>query len=135
LEQFSVKVTPGGAWGSFLHAVRSRNVSDCNADVELGHLSCSLIHSANASYRLGADVPFQQQSQKLGDNSVVVDSFRNIQENLTGVGIKLSEQNYRLGRTLTLDPVTERYVGDGAEGANAFLTREYRAPFVVPKEV
>lgn len=135
LEQFDVKVTPGGAWGSFLHAVRSRNVSDCNADVELGYHSCSLIHSANASYRLGEDLPFQQKPQKLGDNSVVVESFKNIQENLTGVGIKLAEHNYRLGRTLTLDPQTERYIGDGADQANAFLTREYRAPFVVPKEV
>jgi hypothetical protein len=135
LDQFEVKVTDGGAWGSFLHAVRSRKVSDCNADVELGHHSCSLIHSANASYRLGEDVSFQQKSERLGDNSVVVESFKNIQENLTGVGIKLVEQNYRLGRTLTLDPQTERYVGDGAEQANAFLTREYRAPFVVPREV
>ncbi len=135
LDKFDVHVTPGGAWGSFLHAVRSGKVSDCNADVELGHHSCSLIHSANASYRLGEDLPFQQKAQKLGDNAVVVESFKNIQENLTGVGIKLAEQNYRLGRTLTLDPQAERYVGDGAEQANAFLTREYRAPFVVPKEV
>jgi predicted dehydrogenase len=135
LDKFDIKVAPGGPWGSFLNAVRTRNVSDCNADVELAHHSCSLIHSANASYRLGADVPFQQKSQKLGDNSVVVESFKNIQDNLTGVGIKLDEQNYRLGRTLTLDPQTERYVGDGADEANAFLSREYRAPFVVPKEV
>jgi predicted dehydrogenase len=134
LAQFEVKVTPGGAWGSFLHAVRSRQVADCNADVELGHHSCSLIHAANASYRLGKQVPFNGQS-KLGDNSVVVESFQNIQENLAGVGIKLKESMYQLGRTLTLDPITERYVGDGAAEANAFLTREYREPFVVPAKI
>lgn len=135
LDRFDVKVTPGGAWGSFLQAVRSRNVADCNADVELAHYSCSLIHSANASYRLGEQVSFQQSTQALGDNAAVVESFRNIQENLTGVGISLKENDYRLGRTLTLDPQAERYVGDHADQANAFLTREYRAPFVVPKEV
>jgi hypothetical protein len=32
LARFDVKVTPGGAWGSFLHAVRSRKVEDLNAD-------------------------------------------------------------------------------------------------------
>ncbi|MBN1347132.1 MAG: Gfo/Idh/MocA family oxidoreductase [Phycisphaerae bacterium] len=38
--------------------------------------------------------------------------------------------SYRLGRTLTFDPKTERFVGDGAKEANAFVTREYRKPFV-----
>jgi predicted dehydrogenase len=42
---------------------------------------------------------------------------------------------YRLGRTLTFDPKTETFVGDGASEANRFLTREYRRPFVVPERV
>jgi len=41
--------------------------------------------------------------------------------------------SYRLGRQLTFDPVTERFVGD--EQANAMVTRQYRAPFVVPEKV
>jgi predicted dehydrogenase len=135
LERFDVKVTPGGAWGSFLHAVRTRNIADCNADVELGHHSCCLIHAANASYRLGENVPFREKEQKLGDNREVVESFRNLTENLQGVGIQLTESEYRLGRTLTMDPQTERYIGDGADKANAFLTRDYRKPFVVPERV
>ncbi|MEK6261785.1 MAG: Gfo/Idh/MocA family oxidoreductase [Planctomycetota bacterium] len=135
LDQFGAKVTPGGAWGSFLHAVRSRNVSDCNADVELGHHSCALIHAANASYRLGQSVPFDAKSAKLGDNRAVVETFENITRNLQGVGLKLEDASYQLGRTLTLDSQTERFIGDGAEQANAFLTRKYRAPFVVPEQV
>ncbi len=43
--------------------------------------------------RRGKDLPFSNDSQKLGDNAVVVESFKNIQENLTGVGIKLAEHN------------------------------------------
>jgi predicted dehydrogenase len=134
LASFEVKVTDGGAWGSFLHAVRSRKVGDCNADVEIGHHSCCLIHAANASYRLGERVPFDGKA-KLGDNTEVVQTFKNIQENLTGVGVKLTDTTYQLGRTLTLDPKTERFVGDGAREANAFLTREYRKPFIVPEKV
>jgi hypothetical protein len=118
-----------------LHAVRTGDVADCNADVELGHHSCCLIHAANASYRLGEDVSFRERSQALGDNREVVESFRNLTENLQVAGIHLKERNYRLGRTLTLDSASERYVGDGAAEANAFLTREYRAPFVVPAHV
>jgi hypothetical protein len=34
---------------------------------------------------------------------------------------------------LNFDPKTERYTGDAE--ANAMLTRNYRAPFVVPEKV
>jgi hypothetical protein len=33
------------------------------------------------------------------------------------------------------EPKTERVTGEDAEQANAFLTRRYRAPFVVPERV
>ncbi len=45
----------------------------------------------------------------------------------------LGNISYRLGRQLSFDPATERFVGD--EQANAMLTRNYRAPFVVPEKV
>jgi hypothetical protein len=135
LAQFDVQVTDGGAWGSFLHAVRTRNVADCNADVELGHFSCALVHAANLSYRLGEDVPYDLPSQKLGDNREVVETFNNLVENVRGVGIRLEGTDYRLGRTLTIDPRLERFIGEGADEANAMLTREYRRPFVVPEQV
>jgi predicted dehydrogenase len=128
-----VKVTPGGAWGSFLHAVRSRNPADCNAGPEHGHYSSALCHLANISYRLGGPVPFD--GKKLGDNREVVETFRNIQENLTGVGVKLEGLTYQLGRTLTVDREAERFTGDGAAEANALLTREYRKPFAMPEKV
>ena len=40
---------------------------------------------------------------------------------------------YRTGRTLTFDPQSETFPGD--EEANRLLTREYRAPFIVPETV
>jgi len=55
--------------------------------------------------------------------------------NLQGVAVKLEETSYQLGRTLTLDPKSERFVGEGANQANAFLTRRYREPFIVPAKV
>jgi predicted dehydrogenase len=135
LASFDVKVTPGGAWGSFLHAVRSRKVEDCNADVEIGHTSCAVMHAANISYRLGEPAPFNAKTKKLGDNREVVETFTNLQENLKGVGVRLEETTYQLGQTLTFDPKTERFTGDGTDKANAFLTSRYRAPFVVPEKV
>jgi predicted dehydrogenase len=40
---------------------------------------------------------------------------------------------YRTGRALTFDPLTEKFVGD--EEANTYLTRRYRAPYIVPEKV
>ncbi|MEX2559579.1 MAG: gfo/Idh/MocA family oxidoreductase, partial [Pirellulales bacterium] len=135
LGDFEVKVTPGGAWGSFIHAVRSRNVDDLNAGVQHGHYSSALCHLANISYRLGENVPFNGQSKTLGDNAQVVETFMNLRENLEGVGVKLEETTYRLGRTLAFDPSSEHFVGEAAGEANPLLTRTYREPFVVPQRV
>jgi len=41
--------------------------------------------------------------------------------------------SYRTGRKLAFDPKSMRFPGD--EAANGLLTRQYRAPYVVPKEV
>ena len=65
----------------------------------------------------------------------MVETFHNIQENLTGVGVKLDGLRYQLGRTLTVDREAERLTGEGAKEANALLTREYRKPFAMPEKV
>ena len=135
LARFDIQVTPGGAWGSFLHAVRSRKVEDLNADVEHGHYSAALCHLANISYRLGTQAPFDRKAQSLGDNREVVQTFENLRENVRGVGVKLEETTYRLGRVLGFDPKRERFVGEGAKPANLLLTRNYRKPYVVPEKV
>jgi len=40
---------------------------------------------------------------------------------------------YRLGRKLPINPTTESFINDSE--ADAMLTREYRAPYVVPNKV
>jgi predicted dehydrogenase len=45
----------------------------------------------------------------------------------------LANISYRLGRSLDFDPATLRFPHD--EEANRLLTREYRAPFIVPEKV
>lgn len=47
--------------------------------------------------------------------------------------IHLGNISYRLGRSLEFDPVSMTFPHDAE--ANAMLTREYRAPFVVPEKV
>lgn len=40
---------------------------------------------------------------------------------------------YRVGEVLTFDPVAEKFIGN--EDANRMLTRDYRAPYVMPEKV
>jgi len=48
----------GNNWGNFIEAVRSRRASDLNAPIEEGALSCTLMHLANVSYRVGRTLYF-----------------------------------------------------------------------------
>jgi hypothetical protein len=135
LAKMDVKVTPGGPFGSWLHAVRSRKIEDLNADVEIGHYSAALCHLPNISYRLGEKASFDAKTKRLGDNRQVVEAFENLTQNLKGVGVKLEETTYTLGKVLNFDAREERFTGEGAQAANALLTRTYRKPFVVPETV
>ena len=68
------KKGPGGPRGgdshtsNFIKAVRSRKVSDLNADVEEGHYSAALCHMANIAMRVGRRLKFDAgQERFIGD--------------------------------------------------------------------
>lgn len=106
---------------------------DVNCDAEVAHYSSALCHLGNISYRLGESAKFEEGAKSLGDNKQVVESFEALKDNLSSVDIKLAETTYQVGRTLTLDPKSEKFVGD--DEANSLLTRPYREPYVVPEQV
>jgi predicted dehydrogenase len=128
-------VTPGGAFGAFITAMRTRKPEDNNCNAEVAHYSASLCHLSNISYRLGEKVQYDKAESSIGKNAEVNDAFERLAANSSAVGIPLDKQHYTLGRTLTFDPASEQFTGEGATAANALLTRPYRAPFVVPKQV
>ncbi len=47
----------------------------------------------------------------------------------------LGNISYRLGCQLQFDPVAERFIGDNESEANSMITREYRAPYLLPEIV
>jgi hypothetical protein len=125
---------PGkGHFGNFIAAVRSRKVSDLNADIVEGHHSAALCHLANISYRLGEEVPFSKSSSAFGDDKESAETFARMEEHLKDNKVPLDGLTYRLGRKLTFDTASESFIGDSQ--ANELLTRNYRAPFVVPDHI
>ncbi|MGH9340934.1 MAG: Gfo/Idh/MocA family protein [Acidobacteriota bacterium] len=51
-------------FANFIAALRSRKMEDLNAEIQEGHLSSSLCHLANISYRTGRTLTFNPQSEK-----------------------------------------------------------------------
>ncbi|HET9179732.1 MAG TPA: Gfo/Idh/MocA family oxidoreductase [Terriglobia bacterium] len=50
---------------NFVDCVVSRKKEDLNAPIEEGHMSCALVHLANASYRLKRTVNFNPETQEV----------------------------------------------------------------------
>ncbi len=122
-----------GNFENFISCVRSRKRKDLYADILEAHLSSALCHLGNISYRMGNEVPFGEDSEALGDDKIVRDSVKTVLENTKAIGLDPSRSTYRLGPKLWFNPETEKFVDNQA--ANELLTRPYRKPFVVPKQV
>jgi predicted dehydrogenase len=134
IKQF--RLTEGaGHHENFIQAVRSRKVSDLNADVLEGHLSSALCHMGNISYRLGREASRAQIVERIGDNKDIAESFERFQDHLLLNGVDVKQTPRMLGPWLTMDPQTERFTGEFADEANKLARGTYREPFVVPEPV
>lgn len=119
-------------FGNFIKAVRSRKHEDLNADIEQGHLSSALCHLGNISYRLGEQITADEAKSRLSGSPEATETFERFSSHLGDNGVDLKTTKIGFGRKLTIDAANETFTGAGSEQANPMLTREYRAPFIVP---
>jgi predicted dehydrogenase len=123
-------------FSNFIQAVRSRDRSSLNAESLDGHLSSAMCHLGNISYYLGEELAPGAMLEKLADVKVsdnVQETFDRTRQHLTENGVDLEATKLRLGPWLAIDPATEKFTNN--DQANTMLSREYRAPFVVPSSV
>jgi hypothetical protein len=52
-------------FANFIDCVRSRKKEDLGAPIEEGHISCTLVHLANVSYRLGRTLNFDPAKEEV----------------------------------------------------------------------
>jgi len=121
---------------NFVNAVVKNDPSAVAADATCGALSAGVSHLGNISYYLGeknktsvAGIKSVLKGIKsLDDNDATVDR---VVEHLKANKVDLDRTPMSVGPLLKFDPVTKRFADNAV--ANAMLTREYRAPYIVPK--
>jgi predicted dehydrogenase len=116
---------------NFVDVVRSRKTKDLRAPALTGHISSALSHTANISYQLGRAKSPDEIRAAIKNDATLAEAFGRMTEHLAANGVRVDQNPAVLGVPLRFDSVKERFIGNDA--ANAFLTREYRAPFVVPR--
>jgi predicted dehydrogenase len=134
LPDVEFRIGPGdGPFNNFIAAMRSRKISDLNAESLEGHYSAALCHLANMSVRLGNKIPFEPRTEAFGDNEAAYEVLARTEEYMADNGIDVNKSGYTLGRKLVVDTKKECIVDDVE--ANALVTRDYRDGFVVPDQV
>jgi hypothetical protein len=80
-------------------------------------------------------MPHREIRERIEGNKELAAAHERFQTHLAANGVDLDKTPATLGAMLTFDPDTERFRGEFSEEANQFLSREYRAPFLVPDKV
>ncbi|MSU51568.1 MAG: hypothetical protein EXS37_21175 [Opitutus sp.] len=140
-----VKKFPGDGGGThvknFFDAVRSRRQQDLAAPVETGHLSASLCHFGNISYRAGEPAPTASIDEAIGAFPAAAEIHRELQTHLGVHGIDLAQRPFRLGPWMQLDAIGDNITAvdsprEGTLEYARFLLREtQRPPYVIPEKV
>ena len=134
-----IKQFPGdggrGHHANFIKAVRSRKVSDLNADIVEGHLSAALCHMGDISYRIGNRSNPDEIKEACKGNSDMLDSLERCMKHLAVNDADLNMTPAVLGPMLTMDKNTEKFTGEHSVYANMYLKRNYRREFEVPEKV
>ena len=130
-----IKKFEGGAdhYANFIKAVHSRKHTDLNADILEGHLSSALCHTGNISYRLGSKQSQAEIKDELKRNDSAQEALDRMLEHLAANEVDLKKTPLTLGQFLRMDPKGETFIRNRA--ASEMLTRQYRAPYVVPEKV
>jgi predicted dehydrogenase len=118
---------------NFIDCVRSRKRSELNGEIWEGHLSSALCHTGNISYRLGKKSTPDAVKEAIKADKGATETFERMAAHLAANGVDLEKTPATLGPVLQMDPKVEKFIGN--KDADAMLTREYRAPFIVPERV
>ncbi|MCB1225027.1 MAG: Gfo/Idh/MocA family oxidoreductase [Verrucomicrobiales bacterium] len=121
---------------NFIAALRNRDASTLNGEIEEIHYSSAWCHLGNISWRLGQAYQRDQAEAAVKDfqpwNDVIADFHQHLENNQ----VDAAKEKIQLGALLEIDADKETFVGASATPeALALLRRDYRAGFEVPEVV
>ena len=130
-----VKVFKGGGnhFFNYISAVRSHKQDELHCPVLEGHYSAALCHLGNISYRMGGQEHFDPEPKVVAESTDLAEAYKRYEQHLKDNMVAIESITQAVGPKLEFDPKSETF-GSNAQ-ANAFLTRDYRTPFVVPAQV
>jgi predicted dehydrogenase len=94
-------------YANFLQAAGANDAAQLNAEVLEGHLSSTLCHLANISYRLGRRMTAQEIAESVKDVPLVSESVDRILVHLERNGLRRDAIQLSLGPWITIDPATQ----------------------------
>ena len=119
-------------YDNFINAVRSRRKQDLNGPLIEGHVSSALCHVGNVSIHCGEGQSPRKAAKKFADLPMASEAIDRLVEHLVSNEIDPDRSAMKVGALLEFDAAAERF---SDEEANRWLSRDYRAPFVVPDTV
>ena len=122
----------GGHQKNWLEAIRQGKLLSDNQSVIQGHLSASLAHVANISWRIGKKLKPEEIRERLKGDKEALATLENFEANLQANRIDMNVELATVGPWLTMDPATERFTGEFAEEANKLVDEDYRDEFKLP---
>ena len=133
IKKFSGNSGNGLHQKNFLNAVRDRDRSQQNAEVEVGHHSTGWCNLANIAFQCGDQFSADQAKEiDLAQWSTLMSEMKTHTE---VHGVKMESDHIRLSPMMELNPQAGRFIGNEAKRANGFIKREYRAGYEVPELV
>jgi len=111
--------------------VRSGRREDLRAEVLEGHVSTSVTHLGNISYRVGNRATAAEIRRAIGGVAPLGAAFDRLLEHLAAHEIDVDKPTVTLGQWLAIDADRERVLDH--EKANQLVKGTYREPYVVPE--
>jgi len=120
---------------NFVKAVRSRKEEDIKTPILQGHLSASLCHMGNISYRVGKEASYEMVNDVFKKDFEILDALERTNQHMNANGLNLKNLPIVLGPWLNMDSKKELFKGDFSKEANKYVSRDYREPFIIRDQV
>jgi len=119
---------------NFIEAIRKRDRSIQNGEIEQVHYSSSWCHLANIAFRLGQQYQKEKALEAAKGFKPWEEVVENFEKHLEANGLDSKDPALKVSSILELDPAKEAFVGPSATPeALALLRREYRKGYEMPE--